>query len=560
MEEQEQKAPANLLPAKYYLTNFNYVLDFVQEKYRPILQTNEWAFLRKYYCLSEDAQCLFVRLSNRRTNFFRAKTFAYAEIEDIEQAQIDLLERGFIEPISAEKHPTFAHELLDIFTKPELLKLFHNDRELKQLKKPDLVKKLIDTIDFQEIIEIISNYESIVKVTFEYEVAFLKFLFFGNRYLDMSEFVVRDLGYIQYYKHDDETLVARFDNRKDAEDKWQLTDQNELFKQLKETHSPTEIYDWFLIVAASLANISEAIRPSFDGFVLRVARFLEREKLHEEALKVYQLTTNVPSRERQVRTLEKLKNTEAATALCQQMLENPLNADEHFFANDFMSRMATKKTTKKSTTEELHLAESITVSALYKHQVELGTIDHYAEKGKIAVFAENHLWRAIFGLIFWDIIFDPTLVAFHHPFQRRPSDLHLPAFYEKRNLQIINHLDSFQELESLLAYMGQCYAKNAGTANPFVVWLEEVWDMARKAVELIGLENTKTVMHQIAKNMVENSRGFPDLLVWDEHGNYTFVEVKSPTDNLSNQQLYWLRFFKEIGINAKVLRVYFSAE
>ena len=45
--------------------------------------------------------------------------------------------------------------------------------------------------------------------------------------------------------------------------------------------------------------------------------------------------------------------------------------------------------------------------------------------------------------------------------------------------------------------------------------------------------------------------------MWDDiAGEYCFVEVKSPTDNLSNQQLSWLQYFQEIGVNAKVLRVY----
>jgi len=45
--------------------------------------------------------------------------------------------------------------------------------------------------------------------------------------------------------------------------------------------------------------------------------------------------------------------------------------------------------------------------------------------------------------------------------------------------------------------------------------------------------------------------------MWDDTAaEYCFVEVKSPTDNLSNQQLSWLQYFEEIGVKAKVLRVY----
>ena len=67
----------------------------------------------------------------------------------------------------------------------------------------------------------------------------------------------------------------------------------------------------------------------------------------------------------------------------------------------------------------------------------------------------------------------------------------------------------------------------------------------------------KQILHEMSKNLVEHLRGFPDLFMWDDvSGEYCFVEVKSPTDNLSNQQLSWLQYFQEIGVNAKVLRVY----
>lgn len=553
MEENEK----NELPPKYYLGYFEYLLDFVQDKYRPILQTEEWAFLRQYYCLSEDARCLFIRFSNRRGLFFRTKTLHYAEIENIEDALQELIERGFAAYLSPQKHLSVATDLIRIFSKPELLKLFGTS-DLKKLKKDELVSTIIEVYDFQDITEKINAFEKIIKVNFEKEVAFLKFLFFGNRYLDMTEFVVRDLGLISYHHHNDEALVARFANRKEAEDKWFVSEQYELFKELQEAATPAEIFDWFMTFSTSTTDISEVAMSSYERLVLRVGRFLERENKLDEALQVYRLTAAVPSRERQVRTLEKLKNVEAATLLAEQMLAYSYNADEHFFASDFLSRIASKKRKRKSTTEELLQAAYIEVDAEFRHQVEMGTIDYFInQKGKLAVFSENHLWRAIFGLIFWDIIFDPSLVAFHHPFQRRPSDLHLPAFYEKRKELIINRLEEVSTLEKLLISMGECYELNKDTANPFVIWLDEIWLMVRKAVELIGAERIGLIMHEMAKNMVENARGFPDLFVWDEAGNYEFIEVKSPTDNLSNQQLFWLHFFKENGVNSSVLRVGF---
>jgi hypothetical protein len=548
------------LPPKYYLDYFEYVLTFVKEKYGTLLNTEEWRFLRKYHCLTEDARCLFIRFSNRRGLFFRTGKIKYAEIEDIPKCLAELLEQEFISELSPEKHQSVAPDLLQIFTKPELLKLF-KDKELKKLNKADLVETIINEFNFDDVTNAINNnFSDIIKVNFERDAAFMKFLFFGNRYLDMTEFVVRDLGLINYYRHNDDELVARFTDRKDAEDKWLISDQYELFKQLKEVAEPKEVFDWFITLNDSLEDLSEVALPSYERLILRIGRYLEREKHYDESLEVYQLTSAVPSRERQVRTLEKLKNIEGATALCEEMIASSFNADEHFFATDFIARLRAKKRHRKSTTEELKAAELITVSFEYKKQVELGSINYFIEeKGYEATFSENHLWRGMFGLIFWDIVFDPSLVAFHHPFQRRPSDLHLPAFYEKRKTQIIEHLDSFDSIEKLLIEMGNRYEKYQGIANPFVIWVKEIWTMIRKAVEYIGLESCKEVMHEMARNIVENSRGFPDIFVWDPKGNhYEFIEIKSPTDNLSNQQLYWLRYFKEIGVNARVLRVDFE--
>lgn len=557
-----EQTPKNELPPKYYLEYFNYVLDFVQEKYRHILNEGEWRFLRKYYCLSEDAQCLFIRFSNRRGLFFKVNKLSYSELTNIPALLNELLEREFIESLNPEKHQTFSKEMLNVWTTKELVEQFsklltEKKAAYKKLKKEELVEAILQDFELSQIVETLNDFEPIIKVCFEYEVTFMKFLFFGNRYLDMTEFVMRDMGLVQFENHDDDKLVARFNTRKDAEDKWLITDQNDLFSQLKDTAPALDVYDWFMNFADSVNDLSEVAKPSYERLIIKVATFLEKSKLLDEALLVYRLTEQVPSRERQVRTLQKLNHIDEAFSLCQQMIEYPKNADEKFYAIDFLNKLNTKKRAKKSTTSWLHQAESITVSIDFRHQVEMGVVDYYHQEGKLAVFAENHLWRAIFGLVFWDIVFDPSLVAFHHPFQRRPSDLYLPDFYEKRKDLIISHLDGFADVQDLLIYMGERYESKFGIANPFVVWLEEIWLIVRKAVELIEFEAMKKILHEMSKNLVEHLRGFPDLFMWDDiAGEYCFVEVKSPTDNLSNQQLSWLQYFQEIGVNAKVLRVY----
>ena len=544
------------LTPKYYRDNFNYLLDFVVDKYKEILQENEWRFLRKYNALNEDAQCLFIRFANRKGLFFKTAKLSYAEIENIDEQLQILIEKGFIEPLT-RLHTAYFQDICKLATKTELLKITQTPG-IKSASKEKVIEHIASELKAEEFIEKYSLTTEAIKVNFEYEVTFLKFLFFGNRYMDMSEFVVRDLGLIQYYQHDDDKLVARFETRKDAEEKWMISDQSEIFEQLKKEASGAEIYNWFLTLNDAIKDLSEVAKPSLERLKLKTARHLERLNLLEEAITIYALCNIPQANERRIRCLFKLGQKEETLALCDHLIEHSTNEEERLFAKDFSDRVRSKNTReKKLTTKKLHEAERITIPAMYRGQVELGTIAHYINEGKYAIFAENHLWRGIFGLTFWDIIFDPSLVSFHHPFQRRPSDLHLPDFYEKRKEQIHELLESFTSTEELTYFMGNNYIKHLNLANPFVIWVEGMWESIKIATQFIPLSTLKEILLHISKDITENSRGFPDLFVWDEQ-DYEFIEVKSPTDSLSNRQLYWLGYFEEKGVNARVLRVYFD--
>jgi hypothetical protein len=87
-----------------------------------------------------------------------------------------------------------------------------------------------------------------------------------------------------------------------------------------------------------------------------------------------------------------------------------------------------------------------------------------------------------------------------------------------------------------------------------VGWHESLLDLVLVCYDKVKPEPLQKVMLEMAKNLKENTRGFPDLFSWNQE-DYCFIEVKSPNDHLSAQQLYWLQFFAENGIQAKVLRV-----
>jgi len=97
--------------------------------------------------------------------------------------------------------------------------------------------------------------------------------------------------------------------------------------------------------------------------------------------------------------------------------------------------------------------------------------------------------------------------------------------------------------------------------------LEKQWDNVVRSTPGI-VEDLKTrypeIGELISQRILEDTEselsnlfrpGVPDFLVFDDTGDYLFVEVKSSNDNLRHTQLKWLRDFK--GVN---MEIWFSEE
>ncbi|WP_128544779.1 VRR-NUC domain-containing protein [Larkinella soli] len=555
------------LPPKYYLEYFRYLIGFVRRMYGHLLNEDENDFIRRFDELTEDAQCLFVRFSNRRGIFFRVNKLQYKEIDELPAALGELLIHGFAERLNPH-HELMGADALNTFTKPELLSLLPLEpEELKPLskeKKENIVRYALQELDFAEIVTSLTTHETVVKVKFEAEVMMLKYLFFGNRSSDMTEFVIRDLGKVTFERYDESKLTARFFNRKEVEDKLLISLTNEEFHELKEAEAPPEdIYNWFMNWNESRPELTEIAIPGYARLVTRVGGFLERQKLPEQAMQVYQLTDKVPARERRVRLLFRSGLIDEALALCDEMAVTPQNAEERYFAQDFREKILSageKKRSRKATTRFLSDSESVGVPAIYRHHVEAGVMNHFLEEGWEAAFTENYPWRGLFGLVFWDIIYDANVQAIHHPLQRAPSDFYLPDFYLKRENLLKLRLAELKTRDDWKARIEKTYYDKYGITNVLVDWNEELLSLTLQMARLLEPEQLGLVMLEMSRNLRENTRGFPDLLVWNEEGHYEFVEVKSPTDHLGAQQLHWLEFFQTIGVKAGVLRVVWTTE
>src|SRR6201746_1563080 len=96
------------LPAYYYHHHFVEMLAFVRATYGPILTGEHDAFVARFQHLSKDAQCLLIRMVNRRGAIFNRSLFRHAEISELERAADDLLACGQVRFLRDEDYSAFV--------------------------------------------------------------------------------------------------------------------------------------------------------------------------------------------------------------------------------------------------------------------------------------------------------------------------------------------------------------------------------------------------------------------------------------------------------------------
>ncbi|WP_420315718.1 VRR-NUC domain-containing protein [Ekhidna sp.] len=529
-----------ILPEKYYLDYFNYLLEFVERQYDHILDQPEYLFYQSFRDLSEPAQCLYLRFSNRRGNYFRMSKISYVEIPDVQEAKEELFHHGFI-TINENDDPTQFR----LFTKDELQSYF--DFFDRSQKKSDMLLELSETD-----IPIIHENEEIAEVLKNEEVDFIKLLFFGSRWGRMTDFVIRDVGNVKIEKLDETKFKPWFESREEALSVMHISQLKRMIREIREAELPLEEYLDDIPWETWLSH--KQSRKSAEKLLLDLAYYFEQLQRPDIALSYYSLTDKSPSRERRVRILDKMEQRPEAVDLAQNMLDNPANASELTFATDFLNRKGIR--INRSMTERLKGAPSITIEKP-EQRIESAVLEYFEAKGWDGIHAENFLWRGLFGLVFWNIIFDESHGSFHHPLQRQPSDLNDAQFFESRQELLENQLKHLNTRMKLKKHVENTYENKNGLANRFVYWHESLLPSLDVLISKAPLKGLKKVLMEMSKNMKDNSSGFPDLFIWNDD-DYHFYEVKSPNDQLSAQQLFWLDYLSQSKIKVDVLRVNYT--
>ena len=534
-----------ILPPKYYLDYFKYLIEFISEGSTHLLSEDDESFIALFNSLSEDAQCLMVRMMNRKGEYFRLEKFTYAEIENIPAAAEELVEA---EIVSLDPPNDFL--LFNLFTKSELNQLFPG-REFQKKYKDDIIVELAEENNSSDYDALRSKY-TIMHLLVQDQIEYLKLLFFGHAHGMMTEFVIRDIGNVKLENMDDKEFTPWFDYLEEAKSVFELYKWDRTIRHAIPVLLPKEIAELCGAVNWSLYLNHPKSRKIGDRFMLRLGEYFEKAGHLEESLNYYALARKHPARERRIRIHEKLGESDTAREIAEVAFESPYNASEKIFAKDFLGKKS--KRNYRSTTARINESPEILISEPEGARVEQHALAYYEARGYTGIHSENYLWRGLFGLVFWEELFGNDHATFHNPLQRMPSDLHTEAFYTNRKTHLDTKLSRLKSKKQFQSFLESTYQEKEGINNYMVGWHESLLPTLEACIKHLPLKGIKAVLLEMSRNVKDNSAGFPDLFIWN-NDDYHFYEIKSPNDHLSAQQLFWLDFFQEHKIKSEILRI-----
>jgi hypothetical protein len=218
--------------------------------------------------------------------------------------------------------------------------------------------------------------------------------------------------------------------------------------------------------------------------------------------------------------------------------------------------------------------------------IEELALAHYASRGWCGMHAESGVWRTLFGLLFWDVLFDGATSppgAFQHAFQNAPLDLGAPGFDSGARAAPLR-----ARLAAIAAGRGPrllaaTWALRRGAAAAGVSWRRHTLAQLQDICACFGGAAVAAIMRLFASDYTAWRAGMPDLVLWRftspranegtnegaNEGGATanegaraneggpegmLVEVKGPRDVLRPGQRAWAAALLAAGVAVEVLQ------
>ncbi|MGZ3297458.1 MAG: exonuclease domain-containing protein [Asticcacaulis sp.] len=541
--------PQIVLPPTYYHDHFTEMLAFLGDVYGLSLDEAERGFMAAFARLSLPAQCLFIRMSNRRKGVFRLSDLTYAEIPEPGDALAELHAAGFARSVDEGDYQA----LLNGMSKPGLVALA-KAQALDGFRAGWGKSAIIDWIaerlgfdDFAQTVDVSACFMPEHRET----VAFLLYLYFGklsDGYGDnMTSFALRDLGLLSVKAR--ENYQARFEDMDEARAGFVYSRLRRELARKGDVERIAAAIDTF---PQARGDFTQRLR---DKVLHAIGQHFEKSGDTARAIDVYDRATLFEARERSVRLLHARGDMEAVKTRLDAMLETPNHDEEYIFASDFYQRKFGARRTGIYT-ELLRGAEILTADDVYRGHPEYAAIRHFEREGYQAFHTENGLWPALFGLLFWDELFEGG--ALSSGFDRVPQSLRDRTFHLKFAAVIDAKLSAVAMGEAE-AMIGATAYHHFGEDNGLFMWSEGLGAMLRAFLRTAPPAAVRDVLRHMTQDVYALRDGFPDLLlIGADH--VRFVEIKAEGDVIRRHQLARLNLLNAVGFKADICRVRYAVD
>lgn len=547
-----QPTPETVLPVRYYLSHFNEFLGTIEERYQHVLESDHSEFIFDFRNLNEDAQCLYVRMLNRRGRLFEGRRFAYPEIDNIPQQLVVLRQHGFIRELNQND----LKDWFELITRKTLLRLIEQQCSPGSYRrswlKSELVEFALDHLSYSHpsISELMPR--CVVQTRCE-QIGYLLFLYFGKAEAGLGRFTLRDLGVVRTSKFKNK-FKPRFNDKQSALSTWFYCQKLDQVRSIQ-PHQYSQIAESIVSWPQPVGEQSDLLRQRV---IYRLGEQVEKAGNHTLAVQIYQESESWPASERLVRLMHANGEKHRVSQMLEKMIDDPSCEEEFLFALDFFQRKFNKKRTSRFT-DVLRCGAVIKLDECHRDQPEEGAAIYFRARGAQVFHTENRIWRKLFGLLFWDILFHNELSAIYNDFEKKPRDLDTGSFYKRFSLEIENRLDQLRDIEETQKILLYTVTQNYGTANSIFRWRANMLDEIQALLPLVPCTAVTVMLRRMAKDYAGNHSGFPDLMVV-EKDTARFVEIKAEGDQLRRNQLKQILAMQQAGLNAEVNRIEWTVD
>jgi DNA polymerase-3 subunit epsilon len=533
------------LPPLYYRDHFREMIGFITSVYGQMLGPEEQGFIARFEALDEWAQCLYIRMSNRKKAVFSPRDLAYQEIGDLWGGLDQLRAHGFIREIDERDY----RACLEDRPKPDLIDLARDHQlEVKSgWSKPRLVAFLFEHLTYDRFSAGFLRADHFVPEHKE-TLGFLLYLHFGRLSDNMTSFALRDLGVVSVRAHD--SYQARFESLAEARAGYFYTRQLRALKGGADFRALAETVE-----AWPMPQAEPAITLR-DNLLHQVGLAFEKQKDNAAALAVYARSGAFESHERSVRLLYGLGAAEEVKMRLEAMLESPAHDEEYIFASDFYARKFGQQRIGIFT-NLLRSAETIEVDELYRGDAEYAAMQAYAKQGWTAYHTENALWPVLFGLVFWEELFG-SAAGFASEFDYRPQSLKDKTFHTRFAGEIAQKLEAMRSGAGL-DRVRETILQKQGETNGLFQWFDGLEALVASFLAAAPRDAVAALLQKMAADFYSLRDGFPDLVLIRE-GRVRFVEIKGEGDCVRRHQLARLNLLRGLGFEADICRVAYRTD